>query len=290
MTRKGKEISMMELCKVFQDRNKLIFGERAQPARQQRPVNDTNCTKTYQVKRKMTRITSVQQHDNEVFSTQCRKHDQLSKPQPARRLPKLYVARSNDAEQRDVSTASQFPAPQFRTQKQRRINTQKVMVREMNKPSLPPTLDVDLRTGGRGETFIHKQRCRRHGMEQLFRGVPEDGHDQVNIRMITENEAVIVQHRKSQAVVKQAELLMNKNETEGHRNVQKHLETATSHDIQTRSSRTVTRNMNQGMQGRRVAVQNGSTYHECSTRRNGVRQTNSTQQELAFIRVLRKRF
>ena len=245
-------------------------------------------TTNQQVQRKGTKIALDHQHQT---TTQDRK---TAKSQQVRRVTKLYIEQPHDAEQRTANTAIQHHVPHFRAQEQRRV-TQKVMIRKLTKPPLPRTLDVEVRSGESEETMIHKHRRRRPRIGQRLRAVPEAVQHQANMVMSREkaasNETAIArQYRNSPEAIKQVELLTNKDEHKGNKNASKHLENA--HNDQTkRRSRIVIMNVNQGTQGRRVAIQHGNNDNECSARRNALcKQTDPTQQELTFIRVLRKRF
>lgn len=218
--------------------------------------------------------------------------DQRWKKQQTRKVTGLSIRSSHNDEQVLGYTRPLLEGPQRTAQDQRRI-THQMMIR---RPTIQPPKEKQLVIGHRnsviGETLIRRQWGRRPGIGQHLRSVPEDWHGppEMSIEKAPKNETSICLTHKPHAMlkqVKQASPLHNKPKSKGQYN----LKCQRNDQVERKSCRIVITNTNQGMQGRRVAIQHGSSDHECSGRRNAVsKQRDSVQKELTFIRVLRKRF
>lgn len=365
MNEKAEDLTIAELCIVFQDRNKQIFGERttapkhqplgkinrravstAQPSsrRQDRKHQQTRKMSKHAVAHKHKEQRSVEEtlfqttqsqissnstnrglqkisqpgrqvvkkslayphHSGKTtkqpqFSRHATNQDQPRNTQQARKVTKPNVGTTHDEESRDRSTTSQLHVPQY-TKAGKQRNSQQVVVRRVTKPSLVRQHVFEQRSGGRRETLTRRQWCRRPGLGQGVTAVRVAGDGRVDKIMVTEAATskgiAIGQNCKSRAVVTLHEEYNKKLVTSyklQEQAVYTHQKKARDGQVTTTpksSSRNVIINMNQVKRGRRAAIQHATNDNDISgARRDGLcKQTDPTQQELAFIRVLRKRF
>ena len=366
MNEKAEDLTIAELCIVFQDRNKQIFGERttapkhqpldkinrravstAQPSsrpqdrkpqqtrqmskhavahkhKEQRSVEETlfqtsqseinfssNSTnpglqKISQQGRQVVKKSLAYPHHSGKTTKQpqfCRhatNRYQPRKTQQVSKVTKPNVGTTHDEESRDTSTTFQLQVPQY-TKAGKQRNSQQVVVRRVTKPSLVRQHVFEQRSGGRRETLTRRQWCRRPGLGQSVTAVRVAGDGRVDKVMVTEAATskgiAIGQNCTSRAVVTLHEEYNKKLVTSyklQEQAVYTHQKKARDGQVTTtpKSSRNVIINMNQVKRGRRAAIQHATNDNDISgARRDGLcKQTDPTQPELAFIRVLRKRF
>ena len=221
-------------------------------------------------------------------SAQCTNQDQQRKTKVIRKVAKPPAVRQQRAGQKTGYTASQRQFLQSTNQEQRR-NTQHVMGR-MPKSLLLRQQDVEQKSGGSEETMIRRQWYRPPGVAQRMRAAPiaEHGYVATSTKVpkeATSKDGAIRQNCKSQAV-----LVLTKHQGKnGHQAAPKHQSEARGDQMKHKANRAVT--VNHMRPGRRVAIQQEDNNHNPSARRDGLcKLTDPAQQELIFIRVLRKRF
>ena len=236
----------------------------------------------------------------------------------ARRKTKQFVAHRNSGESREAEGARCTAVqPQIHTkreqrrtkearlfqnggpisQEQRRI-TQQPRASKMTKPPLPQKQNTESKRSDGGEPLIRRQVSRRPRVGQRITAVRvRDGY--VDMVMVTDapvvKEGTRAQYiRKSQAVVKRPGTFKNSQGTKEHQaaNTQQTIARDERITVTAKDIGGLTRN--QVKTGRRVAFQlanNDHVQHQYSARRDGLcNQTGPSQEELTFIRVLRKRF
>ena len=231
-----------------------------------------------------------------------------------RRKTKQFVVHRNTGESREAEGARYTAVqPQTRTkgeetrskeallfqnggaisQEQRRIN-QQLRASKMTKPPLPQKQIAEDRRSDGGEPL---QVCRRprEGQRITAVRVTRDGH--VDMVMVTDAPAVKEGTRtqfirKSHAVVKGHGTFKNSQGIKEHQAAYKQQTRDERITVTAKDIGVLTRN--QVKTGRRVAFQcanNDHVQHQYSARRDGLcKQTGPSQEELTFIRVLRKRF
>ena len=236
----------------------------------------------------------------------------------ATRKTKQFVAHRNTTESSEAEGARYTALqPQIRTkreqtrskeaplsqnggpisQEQRRI-TQQLRDSKMTKPPLPQKQNAEDRRNDGEEPLIRRQVCRRPRVGQRITAVRvKDGY--VDMVMVTDapvvKEGTRAQYiRKSQAVVKRPGLFKNSQGTKEHQAAYKQQKIARDERITVTAKDIGVWTRNQVKTGRRVAFQranNDHVQHQYSARRDGLcNQTGPSQEELTFIRVLRKRF
>lgn len=225
-----------------------------------------------------------------------------------RRKTKQFVVHRNIGESREAGGARYTAVqPQIRTkseqtrskeaplfqnegpisQEQRRI-TQQLRASKMTKPPLPQKQNAEDRRGDGGEPLIRRQVCRRPRVWQRITAVrvTRDGH--VDMVMLTDAPAV----KESHAVVKGHGTFKNSQGIKEHQAAYKQQTRDERITVTAKDIGVLTRN--QVKKGHRVAFQranNDHVQHQYSARRDGLcKQTGPSQEELTFIRVLRKRF
>ena len=157
------------------------------------------------------------------------------------------------------------------------------MGRRMTKPFLVRQQDVGQRSG---KTMIHKQWYRRPVLAQHTRAGPIAGHGHVASSTTVPKEATSKERAASQ--YRKSLVLIKNHGTKGHQAAAKHQSEARGDQMKPKANRVVT--VNHMRPGRRFATQHGNDDHDHSARRDGLcKLTDPTQQELIFIRVLRKR-
>ena len=227
---------------------------------------------------------SVQAHVSAYYTNQ----DQQRKTKVMRKVAKPPAVRQQHAGQKTSYTASQRQVLQSTNQEQRR-NTQHVMG-SMPKSLLLRQQDVEQKSGGSEETMIRRQWYRRPGVAQRMRAAPIAEHGYVATSTTVPKEATSKEGAIRQNCKSQAGLVLTKHQGKnGHQAAPKHQSEARGDQMKPKANRVVT--VNHMRPGRRVAIQQGDNDHDPSVRRDGLcKLTDPAQQELIFIRVLRKRF
>ena len=168
----------------------------------------------------------------------------------------------------------------------------------MTKPPLLQKQNAEDRRSDGGEPLIRRQVCRRPRVGQRITAVRvKDGY----VDMVMVADAPVVKEetraqyiRKSQAVVKGRGTFKNSQEPKEHQAAYKQQTIARDERITVTAKDIGVLTRNQVKKGRRVAFQranNDHVQHQYSARRDGLcNQTGPSQEELTFIRVLRKRF
>ena len=238
----------------------------------------------------------------------------------ASRKTKQFVAHRNSGESREAEGARYTAVqPQIRTkreqtrskeaplfqnegpisQEQQRI-TQRPRASKMTKPPLPQKQNTESKRwcSDGGDPLIRRQVSRRPRVGQRITAVrARDGY--VDMVMVTDapvvKEGTRAQYRrKSQAVVKRPGTFKNSQGTKEHQAANKQQTIARDERITVTAKDIGVWTRNQVKTARRVAFQranNDHVQHQYSARRDGLcNQTGPSQEELTFIRVLRKRF
>ena len=219
--------------------------------------------------------------------------------------PQMSLQRTNHNQHRKTQGAREVtkPAKQVHvlwSENQERKNTQQFMFKTLPKPPLASQHDVHERCGGNnGVTILHKQWQRRPGLNQPMRPGPivKDSHAAMDMvtETTTSKEGATGKYRKSQTVVvPRYQPHRNKQGTESRQSTYMPQNKARGiHVTMTpRSSRLVIMSTAHVKPGRRVAIQHGTNDDDYNARRNGLcnQADAAQQQELTYVRVLRKRF
>ena len=204
MSEKSKELSMMELCRFYEDRNRRIFGERTPPPESRQPPNGAGYCSSVQLQ----------------ISLQSTNAGQQRKPQGVKEATNLIITQ-NHAEQRPVWTTLQSP-----NHDDHLGNYQEIMARRIPQSPLARHRDVEERNGGKTVAMIRKQRYRPCGLNQSLVAGPMAGDSRVTIVMITKTatsmEGTTGEVRESQEMVPRHEPLRNNQPTKGHLAADKH--------------------------------------------------------------------
>ena len=245
MSEKSKELSMMELCRFYEDRNRRIFGERTPPPESRQPPNGAGY------------CSSVQPQ----ISLRSTNTSQQRKPQGVKEATNLIVTQTH-AEQRPVWTTLQSP-----NHDDHLGNYQEIMARRMPQPPLARQRDVDEGSGGKTVAMIRKQRYRPSGLTQSMGAGPIARDSHVTIVMITKTatsmEGATDGVRESKEMVPRHEPLRNNQVTEGHLAAEKH-PTKARNDQTTATltdSSIANRNKTHVRLGRRIAIQHRNNDH-----------------------------
>ena len=273
MSRNFQKPSMIELCEIFQRRNRHIFGERTLPGQQEPPKNASTPSLKKGNENPLSSNSSKTHSTDQLPPVNERQIQQSRSRRKVVRVAPPQQVKQNDvpchrAKQRQVSQCTNPQAKQ-------RIPRQ--AARETTKPSIAcqNVAEKETERGGGRTTLKNDTTIHRPCLPHPALSVPGTGRSKTTARSGTSSRQTASSNKPSR---------------QKHQSATKQQQKGRDDQMKPRSRRVGA--MNPVMPERRVAFhQETNELQHCTDRRIGLcTQTDPAQQHLTFIRVLRKRF